>query len=40
MTTTKPTMALAELIEKSADSDLLRQMIAGVVEQLVYSTRW
>jgi putative transposase len=27
LTTTKPTMALAELIEKGADVDLLREMI-------------
>jgi hypothetical protein len=30
MTTTKPTLALAYLIEKGADSDPLRQMIADV----------
>jgi putative transposase len=35
MTTTRPTIALTELIEKGADADLLHQMIAGVVEQIM-----
>jgi putative transposase len=33
--TTKPTIALTDLIEKGADADLLRQMIETVVEQLM-----
>ena len=33
--TTKPTMALAELTEKGADCDLLRQMIQYVAQQLM-----
>lgn len=33
--TTKPTMALAELTEKGADSDLLRQMIQFVAQRMM-----
>jgi hypothetical protein len=34
-TMTKPSMALSELIEKGADSDLLRQMVQYVAQRLM-----
>lgn len=33
--TTKPSIALADLIEKGADADLLRQMIQHIVERVM-----
>lgn len=33
--TTKPTIALKDLIEKCADADLLRQMIGEIVQQIM-----
>src|SRR5277367_2843441 len=35
MTTTKPTMSLAELAEKGADTDLLREMIQFVAQRMM-----
>lgn len=32
---TKPTIALADLVEKGTDADLLREMIAQVVERVM-----
>jgi putative transposase len=32
---TKPTIALADLVEKGADADLLKQMIQHVVERVM-----
>ena len=33
--TTKPSIALADLLEKGADTDLLREMIHHIVEQVM-----
>lgn len=33
--TTEPTIALADLVEKGADADLLKQMIQHVVERVM-----
>ena len=35
MTTTKPTMALAELTEKGADVDLLREMVRQITQRIM-----
>ena len=35
MTTVKPTMALAELTEKGADVDLLREMIRHISQRMM-----
>ena len=33
--TTKPSIALADLLEKGADTDLLREMISHIVERVM-----